>query len=416
MSPVEFKNPYRPGAGHMPPHLAGREREYGEFDRLLGQEEILENMVLTGLRGVGKTVLLETFKPRAMQHGWLWATADLSESASISEMALAQRILADLSLITSSITVEEQQPSNPTGFGMPAEPRRIPLSHEMLASVYNSTPGLISDKIKATLEFAWHHLRQQDQHRVIFAYDEAQNLSDHAEKEQFPLSVLLDVFQSIQKKGIPFMLVLAGLPTLFPRLVDARTYAERMFRVVTLTKLDDEESREAILKPIEVAECPIHFSEDSVETICQESGGYPYFIQFICREVFDVFIQQHAKEEPRAVPVDAIQRKLDADFFAGRWAKITDRQRELLWAIANLDRPDEEFTIQELVEKGRQLLSKTFSPSHANQMLASLAERGMIYKNRLGKYSFAVPLLGRFILRNYEPSESGDISEGGMAA
>lgn len=403
MNPVEFKNPYRPGAGHMPPHLAGREREYKEFDRLLEQDEILENMVLTGLRGVGKTVLLETFKPRAMQHGWLWATADLSESASISEPALAQRILADLSLITSSITVEEQQPSNPTGFVGPAEPRRVPLSHEVLASVYSSTPGLISDKIKATLEFAWHHLRQQDQHRVIFAYDEAQNLSDHAEKEQFPLSVLLDVFQSIQKKGIPFMLVLAGLPTLFPRLVDARTYAERMFRVVTLTKLDDEESREAILKPIEVAECPIHFSTDSVETICHESGGYPYFIQFICREVFDVFIQQRSKEEPRIVPVDAIQRKLDADFFAGRWARITDRQRELLWAIANLDHPDEEFTIQELVERGRQLLTKTFSPSHANQMLASLAERGMIYKNRLGKYSFAVPLLGRFILRNYEP-------------
>jgi hypothetical protein len=349
-------------------------------------------------------VLLETFKPRAMQHGWLWAGADLSESASISETALAQRILADLSLITSAITVEEQPSSQPTGFAALSEPRRVPLSHDVLASVYTTTPGLISDKIKTTLEFVWQHLRQRAQHRVIFAYDEAQNLSDHAEKEQFPLSVLLDVFQSIQKKGIPFMLVLTGLPTLFPKVVDARTYAERMFRVVTLTKLNDDKSREAILKPIEVANCPIKFHPDSVETICHESGGYPYFIQFICREVFDVFIQQHSKDEPREVPVDAIQRKLDADFFAGRWARITDRQRELLWAVANLDHPDDEFTIQELVEKAKQLLPKTFSPSHANQMLVSLAERGMIYKNRLGKYSFAVPLLGRFILRNYSLS------------
>lgn len=403
MSPAQFKNPYRPGAGHMPPHLAGREREYREFARLLAQEEILENLVLTGLRGVGKTVLLETFKPRAMQRGWLWATADLSESASISETALAQRILADLALITSSITVEEEEPSNPAGFVVPSESRRIPLSHEVLVSVYGSTPGLISDKIKATLEFAWHHLREQDHHKVIFAYDEAQNLSDHAEKEQFPLSVLLDVFQSIQKKGIPFMLVLAGLPTLFPKLVDARTYAERMFRVVTLSKLNEAESREAILKPIEVAECPIKLSPDSVETICHESGGYPYFIQFICREVFDVFIQQHANDDPRGVPVDAIQRKLDTDFFAGRWAKITDRQRELLWVVANLAHPDEDFTIQELVEQAKTLLPKPFSPSHANQILASLAERGMIYKNRLGRYTFAVPLLGRFILRTHEP-------------
>ena len=400
----EFKNPYRPGAGHMPPHLAGRQKEYREFDRLLEQDEILENMVLTGLRGVGKTVLLETFKPRAMKRGWLWASADLSESASITEPALAQRLLADLALITSSITVEEQETTNPNGFAVPSEPRRVPLSHQVLASVYASTPGLVSDKIKATLEFAWLHLRQQDQHRVIFAYDEAQNLSDHAEKEQFPLSVLLDVFQSIQKKGIPFMLVLAGLPTLFPKLVDARTYAERMFRVVTLTRLSEEESEEAIRTPIEVAESPVSFSNDSVAVICHESGGYPYFIQFICREVFDVFIQQYAEDVTRSVPIDAIQRKLDTDFFAGRWAKITDRQRELLWVIANLARPDDEFTIQELVEESKKRLPKTFSPSHANQMLGSLAERGMIYKNRLGKYSFAVPLLGRFILRTYEPA------------
>jgi AAA ATPase domain len=401
-STPEFKNPYRPGAGHMPPHLAGREREYAEFDRLLEQDEILENLVLTGLRGVGKTVLLETFKPRALQRGWLWATADLSESASISETALAERLLADLALITSSASIAEPTPQKQVGFGAPDEPREVPLSHEILVAVYSRTPGLTSDKIKATLEFAWEHLEQQGRHKVIFAYDEAQNLSDHASKDQFPLSVLLDVFQSIQKKGIPFMLVLAGLPTLFPKLVDARTYAERMFRVMTLARLTEDESREAILRPIEVAECPVNLSGNSVEVIVHESAGYPYFIQFICREVYDVFIRQHVDEETKSVPIEAIQHKLDADFFAGRWAKITDRQRELLWVVASLDHPDEEFTILELTEKAKTLLPKSFSPSHANQMLASLAERGMIYKNRLGKYSFAVPLLGRFILRTYE--------------
>lgn len=411
MNRVEFKNPYRPGAGHMPPHLAGREKEYAEFDRLLLQDEILENLVLTGLRGVGKTVLLETFKPRALQAGWLWASADLSESASISENALAQRILADLALVASSATVANPSQERSVGFTAKAAAEEIPLSHEILVEVYNQTPGLTADKIKATLEFAWEHLKEQEQNKVIFAYDEAQNLADHASKEQFPLSVLLDVFQSIQRKGIPFMLVLAGLPTLFPKLVDARTYAERMFRVVTLTKLNSDESREAILRPIEVAECPVRLTPESVEIIVDESAGYPYFIQFICREVYDVFVRQHADDEQKSVPIEAIQRKLDADFFAGRWAKITDRQRELLWAVAHLDKADEEFTIQELTEQSRRLLSKPFSPSHANQMLASLTERGMIYKNRLGRYSFAVPLLGRFILRTYEPDGAKPLSE-----
>jgi hypothetical protein len=402
MNPVDFKNPYRPGAGHMPPHLAGRESEYAEFDRLLAQDEILENLVLTGLRGVGKTVLLETFKPRAMKHGWLWVAADLSESASISEVTLASRLLADLSLVTSSIMVDVPGVGPGTGFTAASAPVKTPLSYEVLISIYERTPGLVSDKIKATLEFAWVQLRQHDRPRVIFAYDEAQNLSDHAEKEQFPLSVLLDVFQSIQRKGIPFMLVLAGLPTLFPKLVDARTFSERMFRVLTLGKLDEQASREAILKPIALANCPISFSGDSVQTISLESGGYPYFIQFICREVFDVFIQQLGNDEPGGVPVQAIQRKLDTDFFAGRWAKVTDRQRQLLWVVANLGQPDEEFTIQELVVESKRRLRSAFSASHANQMLASLGEHGLIYKNRFGKYSFAVPMLGSFILRTYD--------------
>jgi AAA ATPase domain len=407
----EFKNPYRPGAGHMPPYLAGREGEYNEFDRLLEQDEILENLVLTGLRGVGKTVLLETFKPRALKEGWLWASADLSESASISEAALAQRLLADLALVSSSATVANPDRGKEVGFAAASAPSEIPLTHGVLVDVYNETPGLAADKIKAALEFAWHHLKDQGQHKVIFAYDEAQNLSDHAGKDQFPLSVLLDVFQSIQKKGIPFMLVLAGLPTLFPRLVDARTYAERMFRVMTLTKLSPGESREAILKPIEVAGCPVKLSSNSVEVIIRESAGYPYFIQFIGREVYDVFIRQHEDDEQKRVPVEAIQHKLDADFFAGRWARMTDRQRELLWVVAHLDHADEEFTIQELTEATKRLLVKAFSPSHANQMLASLAERGMIYKNRLGKYSFAVPLLGRFIIRSYQPTGAKPITE-----
>ncbi len=400
----KFRNPYRPGAGHMPPYLAGREREYVEFDRLLEQDEILENLVLTGLRGVGKTVLLETFKPRALEAGWLWASADLSESASVNETALARRILADLALIGSSATVANPARDRGVGFAAPSGPAEVPMSHEMLVEIYEQTPGLTADKIKAALEFAWSHLKEQGQHKVIFAYDEAQNLADHASKDEFPLSVLLDVFQSIQKKGIPFMLVLAGLPTLFPKLVDARTYAERMFRVMTLTKLDPDQSREAILKPIEVADCPVHLAPESVEIIIHESAGYPYFIQFICREVYDVFIRQHADDEQKMVPVEAIQHKLDADFFAGRWTKVTDRQRELLWVVAHLGSADGEFTIQELTKEGKRLLSKPVSPSSANQMLAGLAERGMIYKNRFGKYSFAVPLLGRFILRNYQPS------------
>jgi KaiC/GvpD/RAD55 family RecA-like ATPase len=400
---LTFSNPYRPGAGHMPPHLAGREMEYREFDKLLGQgDPILENLVLTGLRGVGKTVLLDTFKPRALQRGWLWVGADLSESASVTEESLALRLITDLSVVTSTVSITV--PATPRiGFGPQAQEEPVPLTFEVLCGYYANTPGLTSDKLKAVLELAWHALEGHNRGHVVFAYDEAQNLADHADKEQFPLSLLLDVFQSLQKKGAPFLLVLTGLPTLFPKLVEARTFAERMFRVITLGRLNEAESREAILKPLDVADCPIRLDEVSVSTICSESGGYPYFIQFICREVFDIFIQQmQSGGVPAAVPVDAIQRKLDTDFFAGRWARATDRQRQLLYVISLLDKPDEEFTIQEVVAKSK-LLARSFSTSHVNQMLVSLAAQGLVYKNRFGRYSLAVPLLSRFILRTYDP-------------
>lgn len=403
---LPFENPYRPGAGHPPPYLAGRKMEQDEFDHLLEQETILTNLVLTGLRGVGKTVLLDTFKPRAQDVGWLWAGNDLSESASVSEESLALRLIADLAVVTASTPFDVKGAKKPVGFGTPLQltlGSRPGLSYDDLLLRYRQTPGLVSDKIKGVLEFVWSGLKGQGQ-RVIFSYDEAQNLSDHAEKGQFPLSVLLEVFQSIQRKRIPFMLVLTGLPTLFPKLVEARTYAERMFRVMELDRLTPKESEEAVRKPLDDENCPVSLNDSSVQLICERSGGYPFFIQFICREVYDIFIARvKAARPPESVPFEPIIKKLDTDFFSGRWEKATDRQRELLWIIASLHEKDQtEFTVQEIVTKAKQTSKKPFSASHVNQMLSALTAQGLVYKDRRGKYLFAVPLMGSFILRNYK--------------
>lgn len=258
-------------------YLAGREHEKKEFTKLLSQDVILKNLVLTGLRGLGKTVLLEQFKPMAIQAGWLWAGTDLSESTSISEENLA-----------------------------------------------------------------------------------------------------------------------------IPKLVEARTFSERMFHVVFLNPLSEEETVKAIQEPVKKVGCPIHFAPESCKTVWNETRGYPYFIQYVCREVFDIWVQaKNTGKDLPTIPVADITRKLDTDFFAGRWAKATDRQRELLWVAATLPNCDSEFTVQELVENeaNKKGLAKSFSGSHANQMLVSLCEAGLVYKNRHGKYSFAVPLLSEFIKR-----------------
>jgi hypothetical protein len=406
MAGPTFINPFRPGAGHMPPYLAGRETETDEFQRLLAQDVILENLVLTGLRGVGKTVLLDTFKPVALESGWGWVGTDLSESTSVSEERFALRPMADLAVLTGSIVVESRRV---LGVGFRPEEREIrqTLDFDVLHTVYRETPGLVSDKLKAVLDLVWQHLKREGRRGLIFAYDEAHNLSDHPRRDEYPLSLLLDVFQSVQKMGMPLMLVLAGLPTLFPKLVEARTFAERMFRVVFVDRLNEQESREAIVKPIQQQECPFALEEESIRQILDASAGYPFFLQFMAREVVDLYLQNLPAGRAPLIPMDGILRKLDGDFFAGRWARATDRQRDLLTVIAHLENSGGEFTVQEITDKSRDLLAKPFSPSHTSQLLGALCKSNLIYKNRHGKYSFAVPLLGQFILRQAQSTEEG---------
>lgn len=398
MADTPFVNPFRPGAGHRPPYLAGRKEEKSEFRRLLMQTVVTDNLVLTGLRGVGKTVLLEELKPMALADGWLWVGTDLSESASISETHIAQRLLTDLSVVTSSIKIG--QDTRPTyGFRLKPDIVDVTLGYDLLIQIYDGTPGLTVDKLKAVFNFVAPNVAAAGKKGIVFAYDEAQNLADHAQKEQYPLSVLLDLFQSVQRADAPFLLVLVGLPTLFPKLVEARTYAERMFRVLFLKQLTEGESRQAILTPVQSNKCPVTFAAAAISLIYKYSGGYPYFIQFICREAYDAYSQQVADGEPPRVPIEGIIRKLDTDFFAGRWSRATDRQQQLLLVIALLDSVDHEFTVQEVMNKSSDVLDRPFGRSHINQLLSSLILAGLVYRDRHGKYLFAVPLMADFIKR-----------------
>lgn len=396
-----FENPFKPGAGHMPPYLAGRTKEQDRFRQLLKQgDTITENLVLTGLRGVGKTVLLETLRPAARENRWLWTGADMSESATVTEEKLALRLITDVSVITSTL-LQHRSVRQPIGFSRALEADSRSIGFQELMATYNETPGLVVDKLKAVLTFVWRAVAGHV-NGIVFAYDEAQILSDKAKQGEFPLSMLLELFQALQRQGMKFMLVLTGLPTLFPRLVESRTYSERMFHVMFLTQLTDSESRDAIVKPTLEAGSPFRFEESTVLSIMRLSGGYPYFIQFIGREIFDVCLTKIDAGEPLTIPEEAIVSKLDNDFFAARWERATDRERELLFVSSSLPNCDDEFTVSDIVNLSQQRLEKPFSASQTNQMLARLSDKGLVFKNRHGKYLFAVPLMARFVRRQYQ--------------
>jgi hypothetical protein len=403
MQPDLFGNPFRPSAGHYPPYLAGRTNEQEEFRRLLGQNVVTENLILTGLRGVGKTVLLTHLKPIALQQGWICVGDDFTEQASLTEERVATRLITDLSVHLGQLVIRTQV-ELPIGFIGASSSKRRPLGHKDLQALYDNAPGMVSDKLKTLLREVGKLGAAGNLKGIVFAYDEAQNLSDHSDKDQYPLSLLLDVFQSLQRSpgGIPFLLVLTGLPTLIPKLTAARTFSERMFHTIFLDRLTPDEARDAITVPIRQDNCPVHFSDATVSRIIEMSAGYPYFIQFICREIFDIYLGKLvAKQEP-IIPESELMRKLDQNFFSRRWELITDAQRMFLKVVAQLENCEGEFTSQDIAKLSKLILEKPYSNSSITQFLTRLAETGLVYKNRRGKYQFAVPLLSRFIKRQAE--------------
>lgn len=399
-------NPFRPGAGQRPLYLAGRTKEQDAFRKTLSQSPVSENTIVTGLRGVGKTVLLETLKPIAQASGWLWTGNDLSESVSLTEERVARRLVVDLSALLGPLVVQTQE-LLPFGFTNETKKEARPIAFDDLWRIYEKNPGLTLDKLKAVFDYVDRILIDAPSKGIIFAYDEAQNLADHAQAREYPLSLILDLFSHLQRQRSPksFMLVLAGLPTLFPKLNEARTYTERMFHVMHLERLKEPDARQAIVRPLEIMKSPLWFAEKTIETILSQSGGYPYFIQFIGREVFDAWIGKIKSGAAPSAPMQEILEKLDQDFFTPRWSRATDRQRQFMQVISTLQNSEEEFTVPEIVRESRAILKSGFTPSHAIQILQALSEKGLVYRSRRAGYSFAVPLLARFIQRqSWDPA------------
>jgi hypothetical protein len=404
-------NPFRPGAGTKPEYLAGRTREKEEFERALRQGPLSQNLIITGLRGVGKTVLLDELKPLAQASGWLWAGNDLTETASLSENNLATRLVVDLTSLLSPLVVYRQE-ELPFGFiSNKSRKNERSLEFRDLWNIYNSTPGFSLDKLKAVLIHVSTIIATTDLKGMVVAYDEAQNMSDRADSKEYPLSVIVDLFSGIQKLNLKcsFLLVLSALPTLVPKLNEARTYTERMFHTIILDRLNEDDTRDAITKPIEQTKSTLTFAERTIEIIIRESRGYPFLIQYICKEVFDSWIGKMSVGAAPSVPMTEITAKLDQDFFAPRWSRATDRQQIFMQVIATLPNSDDEFTVPEITKASRELLRNPFSPSHAIQMLGHLSEKGLIYRNRRGTYCFAVPLLSKFIGRQiWDPASLRD--------
>jgi hypothetical protein len=410
--PKLLENPYRPGAGHTPPFLAGRVNEQRFFKRHLLNNPITENVLITGLRGVGKTVLLEDTRQLAVKFNWLWVGNDLSESSTLNEERLALRILTDLS----AAVLRKMADANAAEAGASLAKRlelvpilevdSTPFAFEQLKQQYDAAGGLPLDRLKSVLQSAIALVHKAQMTGIVLAYDEAQCLSDRPDHDQFPMSMLVELICSLQRNqtSAAILLVLSGLPQVFDALTSSRTYTERMFHVMTLDRLDWDDTREALRKPFAPLMPPLFASDELLDKVAQMSGGYPYLIQFFGRELVDQILENGGTLATGDFPAPRTMDRLDSGLFAARWNRTSQRQREFLRLIALRPvSPASHFSAADILLVPN---DAGFTLATAGQTLASLVERGLIYRTRHGRYAFTVPMSENMILRRYKHDET----------
>ena len=233
---------------------------------------------------------------------------------------------------------------------------------------------------------------------IVFAYDEAQCLSDYAERNEFPMSMLIETVAALQKReGVSnCLLVLSGLPQVFEQLTETRTYTERMFHVMTLERLSRQDTTEAIVNPLKTLMPPLNASKALIEKVVDMTGGYPYLIQFFGKELVDQLVENGGMLNIYDFPSAEVLDRLDAGLFAARWNRTTDKQREALRIIASRPASNQlDFSAAEIAG----LAGDSVQNSHASQMLQSLCDKGLLYRTRHGRFAFTVPMSEFMILR-----------------
>ncbi len=383
-------NPFRPGSGLQPPYLAGRDVELERFSQMLQQmqEGQVRNLMVQGLRGVGKTVLLKEFVKICTDNKLLPVTR-LQFSSKHSDPAEFTRALQhDLNNAMGSLSRVEKTKQKLQDAARQIKPQKIDVMGVGWEFKHDPASRIpLENQITDYLEKWWKVVQESGYDGIVLLFDEFHTVSDVKSNSWYILTDFLGAVNEIQSNGCRYSLVLCGLPTLMPNVKAARSYAERMFGVMNISNLDKENARAAISKPL--VDTAWRFSDDLVSSIVRDTDSYPYFIQFFCSEIILRTDKEHVTLDDYEKIKDQITRDLGRDFFDQRIEPLSATQRLVLYSAASLTDLDLEFSsIQKSLNVGKGALS-----SH----LKRLEEKGLIYRSGRGTYRLAMPLLGKYL-------------------
>ena len=387
MDPV--RNPFAPGAGTPPPELAGRDGVL-EAARIALERSRLgrspKNMVLIGLRGVGKTVLLDAIREQAETMGMYTLDMEAAESRSLPSV-LAPRLhvaLLQLSRWETAKQLAHRALKGLAGFvkalKVTYQDLEISLEHEPEFGLADS--GNLEIDLQALFEIAGEAAKKGSTALVLLT-DELQ----YVPKDQ--LGALIAALHHTAKRRLPVVMVGAGLPQLRGQMGNAKSYAERLFDFPEIGPLSPDDARIAIEKP--VVDEGILIEPDALDEIIGQTQGYPYFLQEWGKHVWDVAATSPITASDVAMAVPQAKATLDASFFLVRFDRLTPSEKRYLRAMAHLGAgPHRSGEIARELDRQVQSLAPTRS---------KLIGKGMIWSPGHGDTAFTVPMFDEFMRR-----------------
>lgn len=387
MDPV--RNPYAPGAGTQPPELAGRDAILETVQVALARIRVgrsAKSVVLIGLRGVGKTVLLERMRLDAEADGIHTVRLEAPEDRSLPSLLAPQlrQVLLRLSTIEKAKDRVQRAMRALAGFvqALRITYKDISVGIDVEPEAGLADNGDLEHDLQVLLELIGEAAKVAGTAVGIFI-DEMQYIADGE------LGALITALHRVNQRQLPVTMVGAGLPQLPGKFGNAKSYAERLFDFEVIGPLSPDDARRALQKPAQ--DEGAEFEPGALDRIVTETQGYPYFLQEWGKHTWDLSPRSPFTLADVELASAVVIQELDEGFFRVRFDRMTPAEREYLWAMAHLGPgPHRSGDIAEVL--GRKVQS--VAPLRAN-----LIKKGMVWSPSHGDTGFTVPLFDGFMKR-----------------
>jgi hypothetical protein len=390
MDPVH--NPYAPGAGTQPPALIGRDDLLAQFDVLLARTARgapAKSLIPNGLRGVGKTVLLNRFVDKAQDFGAKVAYIEAPQTGTLRMMLTTRlrQLLMELDRIGGMSAKVRESMRVLQSFTVSVNSSGIPSLEFGLREPGLADSGVLANDLTDLLVSVGRAADDRGS-LVMIAIDEVQNLTE----EEF--SAIITAIHRTTQLGLPILFVGTGLPQVMALAGSAKSYAERLFDFPPVGSLSELDAKAAVKKPAQ--EKAVVFTEQALDEMFMVTKGYPYFVQEWAYEAWN-----YAERSPIALSDivhirQVVQDKLDRGFFAVRFDRLAPSEKKYLRAMAGLGHGP---------HRSSDIASRYGTRVAACAPIRSqLIKKGMIYSPSHGDTAFTVPLFDEFMCRAI-PSE-----------